>query len=347
MRRLLTTSLVTLVAAAAIGAATAAADTTPAPTPAPVTTPAPPAGAPSTLYKKNVRMDISLQDTTGLVLDATLDQVADSAPARFKRYLEAVLDGELFSVDSTGATCFIDDGTATRPATCKQVADLVDSSVDAVPATVLARAIPGDPLDFVAKKVIAHSDGLTTRASAAAATGQQATIDVELSFAESGSLFDATLDDVDSSVPARLASVLESRLGVGTFTLDASRASCAIIESGRTVRAQCADVADLVNGAFDTVPATVLGRLVVDSTGAATFVATKVVADSDAVDATPQTSFGQGTFGRTSFGAAGQTTVPLTSLAGTGTQPSLSGRNGNGGDDDDSPGPGRGRHGRR
>lgn len=351
MRRLLTASLATLVAAAAIGVAAAGADTTPAPAPAPApaTTPTPPAGAPSTLYKKNVRMDVSLQDSTGLVLDATLDQVADTAPARFKRYIEAVLDGELFSVDAASATCFIDDGAATRPATCKQVADLVDSSVDAVPATVLARAIPGDPIDFVAKKVIAHSDGLVAGSGASATAGQQATIDVSLSFAEAGALFDASLDDVDSSVPDRTAALLEKRLGVGTFPLDASKAVCSIIENGRSSRALCTDVADLVNSAFDTVPATVLGRLVVDSTGAATFVASKLVADSDAVDTSSQSGFGQSSFGQSSFGQGtfgrasfGQSTQPIAPLA-SGAQPVIGGR-GDGDDDDHDRGS---RHGRR
>ena len=268
MKRLLTAALAAVIGAAVIGTAIASADTTPTPTPA--------AGAPSTLYKKNVRMDVSLQDTTGLVFDASLDHVASSMPARLARYLEQALDGEIFSVDATGAKCFVDDGTTTTAATCQQVADLIDASADAVPATVLARPVPGTPLDFVAKKVIAHSDGVI-----GASLSQAARIDVSLSYAESDTMFDAALDNVGDSVPARLAALLDKRLSDGTFTLDASKAVCSIVTNGTPSHASCHDVADLVNGSYDTVSATVVGRLSTAADGTSTFVATKVVADAD------------------------------------------------------------------
>jgi hypothetical protein len=298
MKRLLTSALAAMVGAAAIGTAVAAADTSPTP----------PIGAPSSLYKKSIRMDVSLQDTTGLVFDASLDQVASSMPARFGRYLETQLDGEIFSIDVTGARCFVDDGTATKAVTCQQVADLIDTSVDVIPATVLARAVPGTPLDFVAKKVIAHSDGLV-----AAPTSQAARIDVSLSYAESDTLIDASLDSVDDSVPARLAALIDNRLGAGTFTLDTSRAVCSIVSNGASERASCHDVADLVNSSYDTVSATVIGRLTTATDGTTTFVASKVVADADSATSN-NTSNSDGESAGAGYGsgqAGGWLVVPL------------------------------------
>ena len=275
MTRLVVAALAAMVGAAAIGTAVAAADPTPTPPPS----------APSTLYKKSVRLDVSLQDTTGLVFDASLDQVASSMPARIATYLESALDGEIFSVDATGAKCFVDDGTTTRAATCQQVADLVDASADAVPATVLARAVPGTPLDFVAKKVIAHSDSF-----GGASLSQSARLDVSLVYAANATEFDATLDSIDDSVPSRLAALLDRRLGDGSFTLDVSKAVCSISTDGHSERAHCADVADLVNGSYDTVSATVVGRLSTAADGTSTFVATKVVADADSATTSDTTS---------------------------------------------------------
>lgn len=266
MRRLLIAAIAAAIGVATIGTALASAETTPVP----------PVGAPATPYKKNVRMDVSLQDTTGLVFDASLDQIASSMPARFGRYLEIALDGEIFSIDATGARCFVDDGASTQAATCQQVADLIDASVDAVPATVLARAVPGTPLDFVAKKVIAHSDGVT-----GASLSQSARLDVSLAYATSNTSFDATLDSIGDSVSDRLATLIDKRLGDGSFTLDASKAVCSIVTDGSSERAPCADVADLVNGSYDTVSATVVGKLSTDADGNTSFVATKVVADAD------------------------------------------------------------------
>lgn len=293
MTRTLAAALAALAGAAAVGTATAAADTTPAP----------PAGAPSTLYTKAVRMDVSLQDVTGLSFDASLDEVAASMPARFRTYLASALDGEIFSIAAGTATkCFVDDGVATKAATCASVADLVDNAADAVPATVLALATPGAPLDFTAKKLIAHSDG-----SAALAATKPVKVDVSLVYATGTSSFDATLDGVDSSVPDKLASIVEKRLGDGDFTVDASKAVCSIVTGGSSAKASCGDVADLVDSSYDAVAASAVGTLSTAADGSVTLVVTKLVADADSVttaddasswdasgDSSPQGSQGSG-----------------------------------------------------
>ena len=294
MQRLLVAGMAALIGAAAIGAGVASAETTPAPAPVPATAPVPPLGAPATLYKKAVRMDVSLQDTTGFVFDASLNGVADSMPPKLHAFLEQVLDGEIFSIDTTTAKCFADDGTTTKAVTCQQVADYIDASPDAVTATVLARAVPGSPLDFVAKKLIAHIDVLP-----ALNASQTVRLDVSLAFASDDSTFDATLNSVGGNVPDRLVALLEKRLD-GDFQIDASRAICAITSSGSAQRSLCADVADLVNGSSDNVSATVIGRLATAGDGTLTFVATKLIADGDT--ATSMSDAGRSGFGGTSFG---------------------------------------------
>lgn len=127
-------------------------DTTPAPDPTPAPTPG---GPPAKLFKKNVRLSVTLQDTNGLVFDAALNDALGSVPYAISTYLKESLDAT-FEVDATAARCFLVQNGAAKGVPCQQVADLVDGSPDGgIDVTILAKpTLNADgSLGFVAKKI--------------------------------------------------------------------------------------------------------------------------------------------------------------------------------------------------
>jgi hypothetical protein len=116
---------------------------------------APPPPVPAKLYSKNIRLNVNLQDVSGLVFDASVNDIPGSVPADIRAYLEAVLDGSAFELDASKATCFVVRHSGVQNAVgCASIATLVDQAADGIDATILGKAVKGSPVDFVAKKVI-------------------------------------------------------------------------------------------------------------------------------------------------------------------------------------------------
>jgi hypothetical protein len=116
-----------------------------------VTPPAPPAK----FYSKNIRLNVNLQDAdAGPLFDAALNEIPASVPAPFRAYLEAVLDSSTFELDASHATCFAVRHGVQNEVACATVATWLDQTADGgIDATVLARAVKGDALSYVAKKI--------------------------------------------------------------------------------------------------------------------------------------------------------------------------------------------------
>lgn len=117
--------------------------------------------APAKFWKKNYRMDVTLQDAQDLTFDATLNDVADSVPRQARYYLNENLNDGSFEIDASSAKCFEvtsnDDGNAaTQAAPCSDVVAQLDDSPDGLCATLLGRPTKDDngDLAFVAKKLV-------------------------------------------------------------------------------------------------------------------------------------------------------------------------------------------------
>ncbi len=260
-------------ALAAVGApAGALADGPPAP--AAAGTPSPPAK----LFQKNWRLSVNLEDVQDLVFDATLYEVPSSVPAKVRDYLNEQLDGATFEVDATKAACFIVFGDRGKKVPCSQIADMVDSSPDGgVSAAILARPVAGDPLSFLAKKItvwVDASEADTPPPAEAPKTTQGASQAPPKFFQKNWRLsvnledvqdlvFDATLYEVPSSVPAKVRDYLNEQLDGTTFEIDAKKAKCFIVKHDAAGEVPCSQIADLLDASPDGgIYATILARAV-------------------------------------------------------------------------------------
>ena len=116
------------------------------------TTPPP---VPPKFYSKNIRLNVNLQDAAaGPLFDVTVNDIPASVPSSFRTYLEAVLDGSTFEVDASHATCFVVRRGVQNQVGCNTIAGWLDQSADGgIDATILAKAVQGDELSYVAKKI--------------------------------------------------------------------------------------------------------------------------------------------------------------------------------------------------
>lgn len=274
-----------LAVVALVGAATLAAS-------APADAPSAPAG----FYQKNFRLDINLQDVQGLVFDAALGNVPGSVPAKVADYLNGQVGSATFEVDATAARCFIVKGDTPSSVACSQIADMVDASTDGgVDATVLTKPVldPAGNLGFKAKKITVwvNATGQDVAPPADASPPQPATppvpappkffkknirLDVTLHDVQS-LVFDATLYDVPSSVPAKTHDYLSQQLDDSAFEVDATGAKCFLVKHGNASGVPCSQIADLVDGSADGgVEAAILAKPLVDKDGDLGFAAKKI-----------------------------------------------------------------------
>jgi hypothetical protein len=244
--------------------------------------------APARLYEKNYRLDVSLHDYQDGVFDATLGEVHATVPAAVADYLSAELGSSSFEVDATNARCFVVDGSDAQRIDCLHVGDLVDDASDGgVDATILAKPVrdsDGD-LGFAAKKITVWVDS----------SGEDVTppdppadnpppkfftknlrLDVNLEDVND-LVFDATLNDIPSSVPSSFAEYLYGQLSSWVFEVNAKHARCFLVESGNPKSIDCGDLADALDESPDGgIDARILARPVRDADGELGFAAKKI-----------------------------------------------------------------------
>jgi hypothetical protein len=117
----------------------------------PATVPAPPK-----LFKKNIRVNLNLEDSSALVFDGSLNDIVSKVPQSWSDYLHQELDYATFEIDARKATCFAIKHGVGSAIPCSTLADLVDASPDGgVDVVAQGRLVDGgaDGLSFAAKKI--------------------------------------------------------------------------------------------------------------------------------------------------------------------------------------------------
>jgi hypothetical protein len=224
-------------------------------------------GAPAGFFDKNYRLDVTLQDWTSPVFDTTLNDVPSSVPYEAASYLTRKLEYSTFDVDVSHATCFeISNKTATVP--CADLGKLIDSQSDGVQALLLGKPVANadGSLKFAAKKVTVWIDASgadTTPPADGGTTDGPATVPappklftknirLDLNLEDSSNLvFDASLNDIHSKVPASWSDYIHQELDAATFEVDASKAACFIVKHDVASAVPCKAIADLVDAAPD------------------------------------------------------------------------------------------------
>ena len=238
--------------------------------------PTEPAGFTSHSY----RLDVNLEDVTGSVFSATLNDIPSSVPSAAAAWIGYNLDDGTFDVESSGAKCFVVAGSA-QSVPCSQIADMVDNAADGgVDATILAT--PGDDYaqSFNAKKVTVWVDASGNDVPPPADDGSSGTDDttavpppakfysknirlnVNLEDVD-GLVFDATVNDIPATVPGSFRAYLESVLDGSTFELDASHATCFVVKHDVANAVGCQTLAGWLDASPDGgIDATILAKAV-------------------------------------------------------------------------------------
>jgi hypothetical protein len=224
-------------------------------------------GAPAGFFDKNYRLDVTLQDWNSPVFDTTLNDVPSSVPFAAASYLTQSLAYSTFDVDVSHATCF-EVGAAVATVPCSQLGSLIDSQSDGVQALVLGKPIANadGSLKFAAKKVTVWidatgadtpppADGGTTDGPATVPAPPKLftkNIRLDLNLEDSSNLvFDASLNDIHSKVPASWSTYIHQELDDATFEVDASKAACFIVKHDVASSVPCKAIADLLDAASD------------------------------------------------------------------------------------------------
>jgi hypothetical protein len=224
-------------------------------------------GPPSGFFDKNYRLDVTLQDWNSPVFDTTLNDVPSSVPYAAASYLTQSLAYSTFDVDVSHATCFkVSNAVATVP--CSDLGKLIDSQSDGVQALVLGKPIANadGSLKFAAKKVTVWNDatgadtpppadgGTTDGPAAVPAPPKLFTKNIRLNLNledSSNGVFDASLNGIQSKVPASWSSYIHQELDDATFEVDASKAACFIVKHDVASSVPCKAIADLLDAASD------------------------------------------------------------------------------------------------
>lgn len=223
----------------------------------------PPAG----FFDKNYRLDVTLDDWNSPIFDSTLNDVPSSVPYAAASYLTQTLAYSTFDVDVSHATCFsVSRTVVTVP--CSDLGKLIDSQSDGVQAMVLGKPVANadGSLKFVAKKVTVWVDANgsdTTPPADGGTTDGPATVPappklftknirLDLNLEDSQNLvFDASLNDIHSKVPASWSSYIHQELDDATFEVDASKAACFIVKHDVASSVPCKTIADLLDASSD------------------------------------------------------------------------------------------------
>jgi hypothetical protein len=224
-------------------------------------------GPPSGFFDKNYRLDVTLEDWNSPIFDTTLNDVPSSVPYEAASYLTQTLAYSTFDVDVSHATCFeVSNAVAKVP--CSDLGTLLDSQSDGVQAMLLGKPIANadGSLKFAAKKVTVWIDATgsdTTPPADGGTTDGPATVPappklftknirLDLNLEDSQNLvFDASLNDIHSKVPASWSDYLHQELDAATFEVDASKATCFIVKHDIASSVPCTAIADLIGAAAD------------------------------------------------------------------------------------------------
>jgi hypothetical protein len=113
-----------------------------------------PPAVPPKFFSKSHRLNVTLNDVEQTTFDASLADFPGQTPARVQEYIGWNVEAS-FNLDASAAVCFTVKRDTVTAIDCKEIAAHVDSSVDPVYASILAKPYldaDGD-LAFKAKKI--------------------------------------------------------------------------------------------------------------------------------------------------------------------------------------------------
>lgn len=113
-----------------------------------------PPAVPPKFFSKSYRLNVGLNDVDGITFDASLSDFPGQTPARVQEYISWNVEAS-FDLDASGAACFTVKRDTVSAVDCKEIAAYVDSWVDPIYASILAKPYldaDGD-LAFKAKKI--------------------------------------------------------------------------------------------------------------------------------------------------------------------------------------------------
>lgn len=113
-----------------------------------------PPAAPPKFFSKSYRLNVGLNDVDGTTFDASLSDFPGQTPLRVQEYIGWNVEAS-FDVDASAAACFTVKRDTVAAVDCKEIAAYVDSWLDPIYASILAKPYldaDGD-LAFKAKKI--------------------------------------------------------------------------------------------------------------------------------------------------------------------------------------------------